>query len=43
MISDKELHDAARKVEEAVLASLPEPEECKETFSPKFERRMKAN
>ncbi len=41
MISDKELHDAARKVEEAVLASLPEPEECKETFSPKFERRMK--
>ena len=41
MISDKELHDAARKVEEAILASLPEPEECKETFSPKFERRMK--
>ena len=41
MISDKELHDAARKVEEAILAPLPEPEECEETFSPKFERRMK--
>lgn len=41
MISDERLHKAAKKVEESMLASLPEPEECEATFSPKFERKMK--
>ena len=40
MISDERLREAARKVEESMLASLPEPEECEATFSPKFERKM---
>jgi len=41
MISDQELCDAARKVEEMILASLSRPEECEATFTPKFERKMK--
>ena len=41
MISDERLREAARKVEESMLASLPEPEECEATFSPEFERKMK--
>ena len=40
MISDEQLREAARKVEESMLASLPEPEECEATFSPEFERKM---
>lgn len=40
MISDERLREAARKVEESMLASLPEPEECEATFSPEFERKM---
>lgn len=40
MISDERLHKAAKKVEESMLASLPEPEECEATFSPEFERKM---
>lgn len=40
MISDERLREAARKVEESMLANLPEPEECEATFSPKFERKM---
>ena len=41
MISDKDLYEAARKVDEAILASLPKPEECEATFSRRFERKMK--
>ena len=41
MISDERLRKAAQKVEESMLASLPEPEECEATFSPEFERKMK--
>lgn len=41
MISDERLREAAQKVEESMLASLPEPEECEATFSPEFERKMK--
>ena len=41
MISDERLREAAQKVEESFLASLPEPEDCEATFSPKFERKMK--
>lgn len=40
-MSDKELQDAARKCEKALLADLPEPEDCPDTFSRGFERRMK--
>lgn len=40
MISDEWLREAARKAEESLLASLPEPEECEATFSPEFERKM---
>ena len=41
MISDNDLYEAARKVDEAILASLPKPEECEATFSRRFERKMK--
>lgn len=40
MISDERLREAARKAEESLLASLPEPEECETAFSPEFERKM---
>lgn len=40
MIPDERLREAARKAEESLLASLPEPEECEATFSPEFERKM---
>lgn len=41
MISDERLREAARQAEKNLLASLPEPEDCEATFSPKFERKMK--
>ena len=41
MISDKELQEASRRYEKALLAGLPEPEECPAVFSPAFERKMK--
>lgn len=41
MISDERLHEAARKVEESLLDSLPEPEDCEAAFSPEFDRKMK--
>lgn len=41
MISEKELQAAARKCEKAMMASLPDPDECDAVFSPKFERKMK--
>lgn len=41
MISDKELQEAARECEKAMLASMPEPADCPAAFSPGFERRMK--
>ncbi|MDE7170722.1 MAG: DUF4367 domain-containing protein [Oscillospiraceae bacterium] len=41
MISDKELREAARRYEKALLRTLPEPEDCEATFSPGFERKMK--
>ena len=40
MISDERLRKAAQKAEESLLASLPDPEDCEATFSPKFERKM---
>lgn len=41
MISDKELREAARQYEQALLRALPEPEDCEAAFSPDFERKMK--
>jgi len=41
VISDKELQEASRRYEKALLAGLPEPEECPAVFSPAFERKMK--
>lgn len=41
MISDERLCKAAQQAEKAFLASLPEPKDCKATFSPAFERKMK--
>ena len=38
--TDEELSIAAGKVREAMLKSLPEPEECKHEFSPEFVRKM---
>lgn len=40
MISDERLREAARKVEESMLASLPDPEECKVPPPPEIERKM---
>ena len=37
---DEMLIQAAKQVGEAMLASLPEPEECHHEFSPEFERNM---
>lgn len=41
MISDERLREAARKVEESMLASLPDPEECKVPPPPEVERKIK--
>lgn len=41
MISNERLREAARQAEKNLLASLPEPEDCEATFSPKFKRKMK--
>lgn len=39
MISDERLREAARKVEESMLASLPDPEDCKVPSPPEIERK----
>lgn len=41
MISDERLREAARKAEESILATLPEPENCEVTLSPECESNMK--
>lgn len=41
MISGERLRKAARQAEKDLLAGLPEPEDCKATFSPEFKRKMK--
>ena len=40
MISDERLREAAQKVEESMLASLPDPEECKVPPPPEIERKI---
>ena len=41
MISDERLREAARKVEESMLASLPDPEECKVPPPPEIGKRTR--
>lgn len=41
MISDKDLRDAARAYEKAIIETLQEPEDDSAQFSPAFERKMK--
>ena len=41
MISDERLREAARRAEESILASLPEPEDCEAVFYARFERKMR--
>ena len=41
MISDELIAKAAFEVDQAILASLPDPSECHHVFSEKFERKMK--
>ena len=39
-VTDDVIIQAAKRVGEAMLASLPEPEDCTHEFSPEFERSM---
>lgn len=41
MITEKMLAEAASELNDAMLRSLPEPDECSHVFSPAFERKMK--
>ena len=40
MLSDELLRQAAEKCAEAIITSLPPPEECKHKFSKRFEEKM---
>ena len=42
MLSDELLRQAAEKCAEAIIASLPAPEECNHKFSKRFEEKMQA-
>lgn len=42
MLSDEVLRQAAEKYAEAIIASLPAPEECKHKFSKRFKEKMQA-
>ena len=42
MLSDEVLRQAAEKCAEAIIASLPVPEECNHKFSKRFEENMQA-
>lgn len=42
MLSDELLQQAAEKYAEAIIASLPAPEECNHKFSKQFEEKMQA-
>ena len=42
MLSDEVLRQAAEKCAEAIIASLPDPEECNHKFSKRFEEKMQA-
>ena len=42
MLSDEVFRQAAEKCAEAIIASLPAPEECNHKFSKRFEEKMQA-
>ena len=42
MLSDEVLRQAAEKCAEAIIASLPAPEECNHKFSSEFEEKMQS-
>lgn len=42
MLSDKLLQHAAEQYAEAIIASLPAPEECNHKFSKRFEEKMQS-
>ena len=42
MLTDEVLHQAAEKYAEAIMESLPAPEECNHKFSKQFEEKMQA-
>lgn len=42
MLSDEVLRQAAEKCAEAIIASLPAPEECNHKFSKQFEEKMQS-
>lgn len=42
MLSDELLRQAAEKCAEAIIASLPAPEECNHKFSKRFEEKMQS-
>lgn len=42
MLSDEVLRQATEKCAEAIIASLPAPEECNHKFSKRFEEKMQA-
>ena len=42
ILSDEVLRQAAEKCAEAIIASLPAPEECNHKFSKRFEEKMQA-
>ena len=42
MLSDEVLRQATEKCAEAIIASLPAPEECNHKFSKQFEEKMQA-
>lgn len=42
MLSDELLRQAAEKCAEAIIASLPSPEECKHKFSDAFEKKIQS-
>ena len=42
MLNDELLRQAAEKCAEAIITSLPAPEECNHKFSKQFEEKMQA-
>ena len=42
MLSDEILQQATEQYAEAIIASLPAPEECNHKFSKRFEEKMQA-
>ena len=42
MLSDEVLRQAAEKCAEAIIASLPTPEECNHKFSGEFEEKIQS-